>query len=112
MTHAFVREKGGKITTFDAGPTGTSATSIDPSGAITGYYFDANKLAEGFMRVGKGNIETFEVPGAGGPFFGDGTLPQSINPGRDIAGYYTDAIGSYHGFLRTPDHGNGSSKAN
>ena len=102
MNHGFVREKGGKITPFDAGPFDTMATSINPSGEITGYFFGANKLAQGFMRAAKGNIVAFETLGSGGPSFGDGTLPQSINPGREITGFYTDAIGSYHGFLRIP----------
>jgi hypothetical protein len=83
------------------------ATSINPSGEITGYFFGANKLAQGFMRAAKGNIVAFETLGSGGPSFGDGTLPQSINSGREVTGFYTDAIGSYHGFLRIPHHEQG-----
>ena len=59
------------------------------------------------MRVKGGNITTFDVPGAGGLFLGDGTYSQSINPSGEITGIYTDAIGAYHGFLREPDHGAG-----
>lgn len=70
---------------------------------VTGYYFDANNLAQSFVRDANGQIVTFEVPNAGGPFFGDGTLAQSINASREVTGYYTDAIGSYHGFLRIPN---------
>jgi hypothetical protein len=50
------------------------------------------------------NTLPFAIPGAGGPFFGDGTIPQSINPSGEITGLYTDAIGAYHGFVREHPH--------
>jgi uncharacterized membrane protein len=51
--HGFVRNPYGTITSFDP-PKGrqTTATSINDSGVIAGYYYHANaKIAEGFLRV-------------------------------------------------------------
>ena len=101
-TLGFVREKNGTITTFGVGPFETVAAGNNPRGEITGYYFGPDNLAHGIVRALDGHVVTFDVPGAGGPAFGDGTVPQSINPGGEIAGYYTDPVGSYHGFLRKP----------
>jgi hypothetical protein len=101
-----LRDKHGTITKPDVQGAVfyTAFTSINPSGAITGYFFDANSLGRGFVRAKDGTITTFDVPGVGAPYFGDGTIPQSINPNGEITGYYTDAHGTYHGFLRNPDH--------
>jgi hypothetical protein len=61
--HGFLRSRDGKIVTFDApgaGSTpgtsnstwyqGTQAAAINPEGAITGYYTDANNVIHGFLR--------------------------------------------------------------
>jgi hypothetical protein len=105
-THGFVRSKEGHIKVFDVGRNGTYPAAIDSCGRITGYYYDENKLAHGFVRRAHGRVTTFEAPEAGGPFLGDGTFPQSNNRQGAITGYYTDSIGSYHGFLRLPDRRN------
>jgi hypothetical protein len=49
--HGFVRDRGGKITTFDPpGSTSTKPTSINDAGAITGSYSDASGVTHGFLR--------------------------------------------------------------
>ena len=116
VSHGFLREHHGTIITFDApgvgpggGPNseGTHASSINPAGAITGSYDDANNVSHAFLREPDGKFTTFEAPGAGtSPFFG--TFAASINPAGAIAGYYSDGsqVGTqvvYHGFLREPD---------
>jgi len=116
VSHGFLREHLGTIITFDApgvgpggGPNseGTHASSINPAGAITGSYDDANNVSHAFLREPDGKFTTFEAPGAGtSPFFG--TFAASINPAGSIAGYYSDGsqVGIqvvYHGFLREPD---------
>src|SRR5437868_6660354 len=59
------------FTTFDApgagtGPgQGTFATSLNPAGAITGYYADANLVFHGFLRAPNGSLTAFDAPGAG-----------------------------------------------
>jgi hypothetical protein len=61
-----------KFTTFEApgantGPyNGTSPTSINDLGAITGYYADANSVSHGFLRSPDGKFTTFDVPARAG----------------------------------------------
>jgi hypothetical protein len=111
--HSFVRARDGKITTFDAPGAGTEAyqgTSIwttgalNPAGAITGYYADANWVYHGFLRAPDGKITTFGAPGAGAdPGDGEGTDPLSINANGTITGYLQDTNWLTHGFSRSPD---------
>ena len=59
------------FTTFDApgagtGPgQGTFAASINPAGAITGYYLDVNGVFHGFLRAPNGSVTTFDAPEIG-----------------------------------------------
>jgi hypothetical protein len=53
----------------------------NPGGAVTGYCYDANGMAHGFLRASGGTITTFDAPGS------LGTLPASINPAGTITGY-------------------------
>src|SRR5437016_6025769 len=86
------------FTTFDfSGAIGTSPSSINPQGAITGSYTDANFVMHGFLRAQAGTFTTFEAPGA---FV---TVPSGINPRGAITGFYQLVAGSTHGFLRTRD---------
>src|SRR5216683_1075940 len=76
------------IITFDAPGAGTApgqgtwAYAINPSGAITGFFFDSVTAAHGYVRSNQGVITVFDAPGAGtGP--GQGTFvvsPLIINP--------------------------------
>lgn len=105
--YGFLRHKDGKITTFDAPSAaaanfeGTFALSINPSGEITGYYYDANNVVHGFVRDINGTFITFD------PLGSIATYPASINPSGEITGHYFDANGRSHGFLRKPDHHEG-----
>ena len=96
------------FTTFDAPGAGTGnaqgtfAVSINPAGAITGYYLDVNGVFHGFLRAPNGSVTTFDAPGAGaGADLRQGTFPKSINPTGAITGYYIDARNLIHGFLRS-----------
>jgi len=90
-------------TTIDPpGSEGTTLSSINPAGAITGFFLDANFVPHGFLRTPNGAITPFDPPSS------TGTTPEAINPGGVITGYYT--TGDYadenlvsHGFLRAPD---------
>jgi len=77
----------------------TVGSSINPAGAITGYYSDAiiGFPTHGFLRAPDGTITTFDVPGA------MSTGGSSINPAGAITGYYQDASRNQHGFLRAPN---------
>ena len=93
----------GTFITFDfpGAIYGTTPVSMNPAGAITGYYTDPNlpALSHGFLRASDGTFTTFDVPGAV-----YGTEPFGINNGGFITGSYGDNIGSgSHGFLRAPN---------
>src|SRR6266567_8050559 len=84
------------ITSFDVpgAVNGTLAFAINPAGAITGTYFDANFVPHGFLRAHNGSFTTFDAPGA------SITEATSINPAGAITGFYFDANFVPHGFLR------------
>ena len=81
MFHGFLRSPGGKFTTFEAPGAdttpgsfnGTSPSSINDLGVITGSYYDANGFSHGFLRSPDGKFTTFDVPGVGGY----GTTPRA-----------------------------------
>jgi hypothetical protein len=107
VSHGFLRSPDGKFTSFDAPGAdmtpgsyhGTSPSSINDLGVITGSFSDATGLYHGFLRTPDGRFTTFDVPGAGG----FGSLPIALNLEGAIVGYYTDSNYSFHAFLRRPD---------
>src|SRR6516225_5513115 len=96
---SYLREPGGHIITFDPpnAVNGTYALSINPGGAITGYFVDSVGVEHGFLRRNDGFFTTFDVPGA------LGTEPGTINPSGAVSGDYFDPSGVYHGFVRAAD---------
>jgi hypothetical protein len=94
---------------------GTQGEDINPAGAITGLYADANNVMHGFLRTPRGRLITFDAPGAGtvpnlyfkstpaGTYGGQGTYAMSINPEGAIAGSYIDENNVGHGFVCAPD---------
>jgi hypothetical protein len=114
--HGFLRDRHGKITTFDApgagadpGSTeGSYPMSINPDGTVAGFVQGTDWLTHGFSRSPDGRFTTFDVPGAGtdvGTW--EGTFPMSINPAGAITGYYLDENWVVHGFLRIPGEAEG-----
>ena len=88
--------KAATFTTFDApGSVRMAPFSMNPAGAITGYYVDASGAFHGFLRASDGSLTTFDAPDA------TGSLPYSMNPAGAITGVYYDASGALHGFLRS-----------
>jgi hypothetical protein len=75
---------------------GTQAASINIQGKIAGFYFDSNNVPHGFVRTERGDITTFDAPGA------VATLAFGNNPEGAIAGFYFDSNGASHGFVRAP----------
>ena len=67
--HGFLRTKDGDFTTFEAPDAGTGAGqgtfafSINPRGAISGYYVDASDVGHGFLRAKDGTFTTIDAPG-------------------------------------------------
>lgn len=93
----------GTFVTFDAPGAGTGsdqgtyAMSMDTAGDITGYYYDTNFVAHGFVRTADGTITTFDPPGS------VYTLAHAINPAGVITGDWYDANSVDHGFVRASD---------
>ena len=82
-THCFLRAPNGTFTNIDPpgslgstefAPSGTAPIVINPAGAITGNYSDANGL-HGFLRAPGGAFITFDPPGSPAP----GTVPGATN---------------------------------
>jgi len=105
--HGFLRRPDGKFTTFEAPGAdttagsfnGTTPTSINDLGVITGYFSDATGLSHGFLRTPTGKFTTFDVSGAGA----NGTFPIGLNLEGAVVGYALDSNYLFHAFLRTPD---------
>jgi len=92
--HGFVRAPDGTITVFDPpASVNTLPQRINASGAIAGYYFDAQGNGHGFVRAPDGTITVILGP------MGAGIFPRSINANGAIVGYYGSPSGT-HGFLR------------
>ena len=85
---------------------GTRARGINDSGTVTGFYFDANCVAHGFVYdPSSDTYTTLDHPLAQGGVSGiSGTFLPGINNAGQIAGQYTDASGNYHGFLLDDTH--------
>jgi hypothetical protein len=70
VSHGFLRDENGVITTFDAPGAGTGngqgtfSFAISQGGQITGFYFDGTNANHGFLRHENGVITTVDVPGA------------------------------------------------
>jgi len=113
VAHGYLRTPDGGITPFDAPGAGslansfqgTFASSINPSGWISGFIVDDNGVYHGFLRAPDGSISGFNALDAGtSP--GEGTWPagiSGINPAGVIAGSYQDTYGVYHGLVRAPN---------
>src|SRR5439155_7939067 len=104
--HGYVRAANGTFTQIDAPDAGTgpapqgtfpsefTPAGINPAGAITGFYVDANSVQHGFVRASGGKITEFDPSGS---IF---TNPNAINEPGQITGFYFDANFVGHGVLR------------
>ncbi len=111
------------ITTFEApgagtlSGQGTEAITINPLGAVGGFYADSNNLAHAFLCVsGCASSHTFtilEAPDAGTTDNGSGCLAVdscqgtyafAVNPFGVISGFYNDSNNVGHGFVIAPPY--------
>ena len=91
--HSFVVSKRGVFTSFDPpGAVSSTASTVNPSGAIVGAYRDSGGVTHGYLLY-HGNFATIDFPGSIFTFAGGN------NPEGDIIGAYTDAGGVTHAFL-------------
>jgi hypothetical protein len=100
--HGFLRAPDGTITVFDPpGSIRTSPFSINPAGAIAGFYQDpSGGNRPGFLRNRNGAITTCDVPGAG-TGSSQGTFANIEGTAGNHRGQYTDGSFVIQGFLRT-----------
>ena len=94
-SHSFVESTNGVFTIFDPpGATSSTTATVNPSGAVVGYYTDTvGELIHGYL-LKNGTYTTIDFPGATG-----GTFALGGNPENDVIGLYFDASGPGHGFL-------------
>jgi hypothetical protein len=70
--------------------------SINPAGAITGWYCAQGFHCHGFLRAPDGTITSFDPPGS------TLTVATAINPSGVVTGLFNDVNGVQHGFVGTP----------
>jgi hypothetical protein len=100
ISHGFIRNAAGVITTVDVsmiGSLGTVIDAIDGAGDTVGYYLDSQNTKHSFLRSSGGTITTFDPPNSN-----PGSGAQSMNDNVTVAGGFLDANGA-HGYLRAPD---------
>lgn len=73
VSHSFLRDASGKITTFDPpgtanvfypGFNGSGAFALNAEGAVGGYFVDANFSVHAYLRAPGGRFMNFDWPGA------------------------------------------------
>jgi hypothetical protein len=88
------------ITVEPADAAQSSATAVNASGEVAGYYFDNSTGAQhGFIRETNGTYVTFEAPDAS-EANGNGTAVSSMNAAGTAVGNYFDSNSVRHGFVR------------
>jgi len=104
------QEPNGKFITFDVDGAstlpylGTQPYANNNFGMAVGYYTDTNIVPHGFFRTPKGEIVSFDAPGADLTTGADhGTVAYAVNNWGAIAGQLQDSTGLYHGFIRYPN---------
>ena len=91
--HSFVVSKKGAFTSFDPpGAVSSTASTVNPSGAVVGAYTDSGGATHGYLLF-HGTFATIDFPGSIFTFGGGN------NPEGDIIGAYTDTANVTHSFL-------------
>ncbi len=108
VMHGFVRDKGGKFTTFTVPGQGTDAGqgvvvyNNNPAGAVAGWCLDANFVQHGFVRTPGGTFTTFDAPNADTVDAYYGTFVTGLNPAGLLTGYILDPNSVYRAFVAIP----------
>jgi hypothetical protein len=91
--HSFTVSKKGVFTSFDPpGAVSSTASTVNPSGAVVGAYTDSGGVTHGYLRY-HGKFTTIDFPGAIFTFAGGN------NPEGAVIGLYTDSAKVSHAFL-------------
>jgi hypothetical protein len=84
------------------GATSVTASAINNSGDIAGFFANSAGTTDSFLWTGRGHITTLAVPGA------SATQALGVNDSKEVVGVYTVGSGSSaltHGFTWTAKHG-------
>jgi hypothetical protein len=91
--HSFVVSKKGIFKSFDPpGAVSSTASTVNPSGAVVGAYVDSGGVTHGYLLY-HGTFTTIDFPG------GIFTFAGGNNPEGDVVGAYTDTSNVTHSFL-------------
>ena len=91
--HSFTVSKKGVFTSFDPpGAVSSTASTVNPSGAVVGAFTDSGGVTHGYLRH-HGKFTTIDFPGAILTFAGGN------NPEGDVVGEYIDTANVAHSFL-------------
>jgi hypothetical protein len=106
--HGFLWTPDGTFTTIDvpgatstfagAGNAAFAGPSINPEGAVTGFYIDASGETHGFVLATDDTFTTIDAPGG----VNGTSFLCCITTAGAVSGTFTDASGVGHGFLRSP----------
>ena len=92
--HSFTVSKKGVFASFDPpGAISSTASTVNPSGAVVGAYTDSGGVGHGYLLDKNGTFTTIDFPGATSTFAGGN------NPEGNIIGEYNDTAGVGHSFL-------------
>lgn len=106
VSHCFIRNADGTITTFDApgadtnpaDAAGSVLIGINPLGLAVGNYIDSSGVGHGFLRRRTGQFTSFDA--APDSVF---TFPNGpINLEGALVGFYLDSNLLFHAFVRNP----------
>jgi hypothetical protein len=93
-THSFLISKKDDYTFFDPlGAISSTASTVNPSGAVVGNYTDSGGVGHGYLRDKNGTFTTIDFPSSISTFAG------YINAEGDIVGEYADSSNVGHSFL-------------
>ena len=92
----------GDIETLVIGAGGATCVWVNNKGVVTGFYYDENGAAHGYIWAKDGTVTTIDDP-AGGSEPGQGTYPQNINDKGVVSGTVIDSSNVWHGFLYYQD---------
>jgi hypothetical protein len=84
------------------GATSVTASAINNSGDIAGFFANSAGTTDSFLWTGRGHVTTLSVPGA------SATQALGVNDSKEVVGVYTIGSGSgavTHGFTWSAKHG-------
>jgi len=89
------RDGPGFIRSAAPGSVATYARSINATGSIAGFYYDASNVPHGYVRKPDGTITAFDPKGS------YATIAENIDSKGVITGFYANQFKNISGFVRS-----------